>query len=125
MQQPLEEALGCGGVSAFLHKDVEHDAMLVDGAPEVMQRVANTQENLVEVPSVTRVRPSPAQPGCKVLAESQAPAPDALVRDHNAALGQDQIDITQAEAENVVESNGMVGDLGREAVTGIGRALRG
>jgi hypothetical protein len=46
------------------------------------------------------------------------------VRDHNAALGQDQLDITQAEAEDVVEPNGMVDDLRREAVTGIGRALR-
>jgi hypothetical protein len=34
-QQPLEEALCCLGVSPGLNEDVEHNAVLIDGAPEV------------------------------------------------------------------------------------------
>jgi hypothetical protein len=32
--------------------------------------------------------------------DTELPVPDALVGDHNAALGQDQLDVTQAEAES-------------------------
>jgi hypothetical protein len=34
-QQMLEEAFGCRGVPPILHKDVEDDAVLVDGPPEI------------------------------------------------------------------------------------------
>jgi hypothetical protein len=124
MQQPLEEALGRAGVSPILHKDVEHHPVLVDGAPEIMQRATNAQEDLVEVPGVARPRPSPPQPGCEVLPELQAPPPNALVRDRDASLGQNQLDITQAQAEDMVQPNGMVDDLGLEAVPRVGLELR-
>jgi len=38
------------------------------------------------------------------------------VRHDHAALGQYQIDITQAEAEHVIQPHSMADDLGREAV---------
>ena len=33
LQQPSEEALGGIGVSPFLNKDIEHNAVLIDGTP--------------------------------------------------------------------------------------------
>jgi hypothetical protein len=49
-----------------------------------------------------------------------APGPDAFVRDHHAAPGQDQLDVAQAEAENMIKPNGVADDLDREVVTMIG-----
>ena len=56
LQQPLEEALRCPGIAAALHQNVEHDAILVNGTPEIMQYSLDTNEHLIEVPLVTRPR---------------------------------------------------------------------
>ncbi len=45
------------------------------------------------------------------------------MRDHDVPLGQDQLDIAQAEAEDVVQSHGIVDDLGREPIARIGAEL--
>jgi hypothetical protein len=42
------------------------------------------------------------------------------VGDRDPALGQDQLDIPQAEAEDVMEPYGVADDLGGEAVSGVG-----
>ena len=34
-QQVLEEPLGRGAISPLLHQNIQHDAMLIDGAPQV------------------------------------------------------------------------------------------
>ena len=48
--------------------------------------------------------------------------PDALMGHHDAALGQDQLDVTQAQAEDVIQPHGVADDLGRE--TGAGDRTR-
>jgi hypothetical protein len=123
MQQPPEEALGRGGVPPPRHQDVEHHPALVDGAPEVARLAADAHEHLVEVPGVVRLRSSP-QPGRDVRSGLQAPSQDALVCDCDAAPGQDQLDVAQAEAEDMVQPHGMADALGREAMAGIGVGLR-
>ena len=41
---------------------------------------------------------------------------NAFVGDHDAAFRQDQLDITEAEAENVVQPDSVRDDLGGEAM---------
>jgi hypothetical protein len=119
-QQALEEALRRGGVPPLLHEDVQHHALLIDGAPEVVVNAVDAQEHLVEMPGVARLRPPATQPAGEVGAEPDGPLPDALVRDHDAPLRQDQLDIAQAQAEDVVEPYGMADHLGREPMAGVG-----
>jgi len=38
---------------------------------------------------------------------------------HDAAFGQDQLNVTQAQAEGVIPPHGVVDDLGRKPVPGI------
>jgi hypothetical protein len=40
---------------------------------------------------------------------------DALVADHNAAGGQDHLDVAQAEADAVIRPDRMLDDFGRKA----------
>lgn len=108
-----------------IRTDVEHHPVLVHRGPEMVQRAVDTDGNLIEVPGVARPRAPPPELLGEAAAELGAPAPDALVRGRDAPFGQDQLDVSQAQAEHVVEPNGVADDLGREAVPavagGIGR----
>ena len=72
-QQALEEALGSRGIPPILDQDVEHDAMLIDRAPEVVQDAIDPQLNLIKVPDIARLWPAPPQLPGKVPAEPQTP----------------------------------------------------
>ncbi len=49
-QELAEEPLGRPGIAPALHENVEHMAVLIHGAPEVMQLAPNSDEHLVQVP---------------------------------------------------------------------------
>jgi hypothetical protein len=108
-----------------LHQDIEHDPVLIDGAPEVMQFASDAKENLVEVPLVARPRSSPTKLPDKGHTEPQAPSADAFIGDNYAALDQEQLDVAKAQTEHVVEPDSVPDQLSREAVTivCIGRLL--
>ena len=69
------------------------------------------------MPAIAGPRPASPQPVGKGLGELPAPAPDRLVGNLNAAFGQHQLDVPEAEAERVAQPNGVADDFGREAVT--------
>jgi hypothetical protein len=115
-QQPFEEALRCLRVSPALDEDVEHDAVLIYGTPEVVLFALDPDEDLVQDPLVARSRESPTQAIRRAVAEFPAPAPDGLVGDDDASFGHQQFAITQVEAERVIESDGLADDLRREAM---------
>jgi hypothetical protein len=55
----------------------------------------------------------------EVGAELEAPPAHALVAGRDAPLGQDELHLAQAQAEDVIEPHGVADDLGREAVFGV------
>jgi len=57
-----------------------------------------------------------AQAVGKALAEFLAPPPHRLIGHDNTTLGQEQFDISQAEAEHMVQPNSMTDDLGGKAM---------
>ena len=122
-EQALEEPLRCGGVPVVLDQDVENDTVLVHCAPEVMQLAINLQEHLIKVPGVARLRPALTELAGEVGAELEAPLTDALMADDNAPLGQDKLHLAQAQAEHVVQPDGVADDLGWEAVARVGGGL--
>jgi hypothetical protein len=69
LQQPLKETLRCPSIAATLHQDIEHDPVLIDGTPEIMQLTPDPNEDLVHVPLVARPRPTPAELVRKARAE--------------------------------------------------------
>ena len=78
MQQALEETLGSGAVPPVLHQNVEHNAVLIHGAPQIVQHTPDADEHFIEVPGVAWLRPPPAQPSGEGGTELQAPVPEAL-----------------------------------------------
>jgi hypothetical protein len=89
VQQAFEETLRGRAVPPLLHQDVQHHAVLVHRAPQVVQHAPDPDEDLVEVPSITRPRSPAAEPTGEVGTELAAPVSDALAGDDHATLGQD------------------------------------
>jgi hypothetical protein len=75
--------------------------------------------DLIEVPGVARPRPPASRLQGEAPAELQAPAPDALVGDDHAPLGQEQLDVPEAQAEAVVQPDRVADDLAGEAVAAV------
>src|ERR1700679_7196 len=81
LQQPREEAL-CGvGIAPRLNENVEHDAILFDGAPEIELHAPDSDENFIHVPLVPWPWPAAAQAVGETRAEFLAPTSHRLVGD--------------------------------------------
>lgn len=119
-QKSLEEVQRCRHVASILHEDVQHHPVLVRRTPEIVLHPIDPDEHLVEVPCVC----APGSLSGEVPAELPAPMADALVGHGHASFGQDQLDVPPTEAEHAIQPEGVVGDLGREAMARIGSRLR-
>src|SRR5947209_5298431 len=91
--------------------------------PEIVQHAVDPDEHLIEVPGVSGPGPPPSEPSRELRTKFPAPVPDALVGHDHAALGQDQLDIPQTEAEYMIQPDRVADDLGREAMPRIGGGL--
>ena len=125
LEQSAEELLGGHRVSARLDQNVEHVAVLVDRAPQVLLCAVDLDEHLIEVPFVAGPRAPPAQLVGVGLPELGAPAPDRLVGDDDTAFEHQLLDLTEAEREPEVQPHAVVDDLGRVPEPFIRRACSG
>jgi hypothetical protein len=126
LQETLEEALRRPGVTAGLHQNVKHDAVLVDGAPERMLFTVDPNEDLVQVPFVPGPGSAPAKIFRETRAKLQTPPPDALMRNKDAALRQEQLNISKPRAEHVVQPDRVADKLRWKtmAIMWVSRLLR-
>jgi hypothetical protein len=115
LQQLAKEALGRLRVAAALDQHIKHVAVLVYRPPEVVQLAADADKYLIQKPFVSWSRSAPLEGFGVGPSEAQAPLADGLVANHDAARCQDQLDFPQAQAEAVIQPNGLVDDLSREA----------
>ncbi len=75
-EQLAAELLRSSRVPSGLDQDIEHDPVLIDGAPKVVLLAVDGDDHLVEVPRVARLGPPTAQTVGIVLAELPRPLPD-------------------------------------------------
>lgn len=124
-QQLAKEAFGCSPISSRLHEDVDHVAVLVDGAPQVLKLALDGDEDLVEIPDVTESAPLTPQAAGILAAKLPAPLPDRLVRDSNSTFGEQVLHVSQAQGKAVVQPDGATDDLGREPMAAVTDCSRG
>ena len=115
-QQLPKEARGGLPVASRLHEDVDHVAVLVHGAPQILPSALDRHEQLVQIPGVAHPPASAPQPPRVVGSEGLAPLPDRLVGDGDPAFGEKILDISKAEPKAVVQPDRVTDDLGGEAV---------
>ncbi len=88
-------------------------------APEVVLHAVQADENPVQIPRISRARPASAQSPGEFGAELAAPMADAFVGDQHTTLGEDELDIPQAQAEQVIQPYCVADDLGGKPMPAI------
>ena len=88
--------------------------------PKIVQLAPDTHEHLVQVPFVVGPPPAAFQPFGKQPAEAPSPFSYGFVAHHNAACREDQFNLSQAQAEAVIQPHGVLDDLGAKAEATIG-----
>jgi hypothetical protein len=106
-------ALRSVGIAPGLNQDVEHHAILIDGAPEIVLHALDPDEDFVDVPLVPWPWPTAAQAVGKALAEFLAPAPYGLVGDDDARSARIS---SSSRRLRLVQPHNMADDLRWEAV---------
>jgi hypothetical protein len=91
-------------------------------APEVVLHTLDPDENFVHVPLVSW--PASARVVGETRSEFLAPAPHRLIGEDDTALSQEQLDIPQTEAEDVLQPDSVADDLGGEPMTIVRVGLR-
>jgi hypothetical protein len=115
-EQFAHELRGRLRVAPPLHKEFENLALVVDRPPEPKLSAANPDSHLVEVP----LRGWPMTSAAKFLGEQrpelQHTTPDRFIGDVQPALGQQILDVAEAEGEAKVQPHRMADDVRRELV---------
>ncbi len=124
LEKLAQQALGGLRVAAALDQDVEHDPVLVHGAPEPVLLAGDADHNLIKMPFVTGCRKTSPDLVGEALAELQGPLPHRLMADQDTSGGQHFLDHAQAERKPEVKPNGMADHLSREAVASIAGMTR-
>jgi hypothetical protein len=123
LQQLAEEALGGFPIAAKLDENIDHVTIFVDGTPEILSVASDRNEDLVQVPRVTQPTLTPLQIASIFRAELEAPKPDRLVGNRDAALGEKVFYIPKAETEAVVELYGMTDDFSWKSWSAVARCV--
>src|SRR5690606_1777858 len=91
-------------------------ARRIDRPPEPVLPAANAYHHLVHMPFVARGRAISTDIGRDLRPETATPDPDGLVADHDAALGQKILDVSQAQGKPMVEPDGIADDAAWKAM---------
>ena len=122
-QQLPEETLGSLCVAFSLHQNIQHIPILVNGPPKTVKCAFYRNKDLIKMPSITVPPLSAPDTAGKLVSEFQAPQANRLVGDLDSSRREHLLDVTETQAEAVVEPDGMGNDLDRESVPRIRRFL--
>src|SRR5215469_5404781 len=108
-------------IAARLHQNIDYVAILVDGAPEILQLAVDSKEDLVQMPVVAEPALSSLQLADIICAELLTPSPNRFIGYGDAPFRQKILDIPKAEAETMVGPDRVTDDLGRKPIAGVAR----
>ena len=116
LHQFLQKAPGRSGIAAALDQNFKGIPVGVNRAPKPVFPAADGDDHLVHMPFVGRVGAVPPDHGRELRPKPQTPDPDRLVADPDPALGQNILDIAQAERKTVVQPDRIADDAAGEAM---------
>ncbi len=103
--EQLSHQLECRSLVTFgLDQEVQNLAFSVDGAPEIHPPSADLYKHLIKMPPVVRPWPEASEPPCIAVSELENPTTHGLVRHVEAALGQQILDVSEAQREAAIPS---------------------
>ena len=110
LQELAEESFDRFLITATRDEDIEHIAILLYRAPEVLASTLYFYEDLVQVPRVTKATLPTLQSPSVFRPELDAQKWDRFVTDRDASLSEQLFDVSNAHAESVVEPDGVADD---------------
>jgi hypothetical protein len=116
LEELAEELLGGPFVPSPLHQNVELHAVLIHGPPQIVPLLINRDEDLIQVPLITRLGTPAAQVIRVLLAKLAAPFTNGFVRDDDATDEQELFHVAMAQREAEIQPDGVADDLPREPV---------
>ena len=119
--QSAEEPLGCLLIATRLQQNVDDITVLVNGTPKILLLTVNPDEQFVQIPSVPETTLLFLETPSKVGSEFPAPLPDGFIGNNNPAFGEEIFDITEAQAETVIDPDGVADDFRWKTVSVVTR----
>ena len=108
----------CGTlVETRLNQDIDHLAILIDAAPEILPLTLDSDEHLIQVQTVAQATLAPLEGPGLVGTELHPPLADCFAGNCEAALREEVLNVSKAETKAVVEPDGMADDFGRKSVS--------
>jgi len=117
LQQLAKEFLGSLFIAERLHQNIEHLAVLIDGAPQILRLAIDREIDFIEMPAISRARCPGPQPLGIGSAKLVRPIANGFVSHDNPAFGHHLFDISVAQAEAKIQPDAVADDLGREPAT--------
>ena len=109
----------CRLVPLRLDQEVQDFAFSIDSAPEIHLLAADRDEHLVEVPTIIRSWPEAPKPPRIAVSEFEYPTTHGLVRDFEATLSQQILNIAEAQRKAAIEPHGVLNNIGRKTVAAV------
>jgi hypothetical protein len=106
-----------------LNQDVDHVAVLIHGTPEILLLAVDSNENFVQVPNIAEAALPPFQSLGIVRTELFTPESNRFIRDEDSPFGEKILDIPEAQAETMVNPDGIANNFGRKTMTVITRPV--
>ena len=117
LQELAKEPLRCTTVASRLDEDVDHVAVLIHGPPQILPLSVDRDENFVQEPCISESTLASFQTLYIVETALRAPPSDCFLGHHDSAFGEQILDISETDAESVVQPDCMTDDFGRKTVT--------
>jgi hypothetical protein len=116
------ETLGSLGIAAFLHQNLQHKAILINGTPQKMLLALDRDNHFIQVPFVTKSRGTPTDRVGIGAAELLSPFPHRFVGDDDPSVSKHIFDHAKTEWKAIIQPHCLSDDLSGETMTVIKRA---
>jgi hypothetical protein len=96
---------------------------LIHRAPEVLTFALDGDEDLIQMPRVAEATLSTLESARVLWAELDAPQADGFIRDRDAALREEILNISKAQTETMIELDGVANDFGRKSISAVAQRV--
>ncbi len=100
-------------------QDINYITFLINGTPQIVALASDLHEDFIQVPHIAKSALASLELSHVLRPELPTALKLAFVRNDNAPLGQELLDVTEAQTEPMVEPHSVTYDLRRKAVTAI------
>ena len=101
-------------IAARLNQDVDHIAVLIHGPPEIVLLSIDSNKDFIQMPGVAEATLTPIQISGIARTELLTPDSNRFIRDDDSAFGEKILDISEAQAETMVNPHRIADDFWRE-----------